>query len=66
MLEWMVEKMKAKSIGSILSGGLRFIVTTYGLKILLTVAGFLIIFILLYPVLFVVLTPLIRGRKVKL
>lgn len=56
--------VKVSQASSVIRHGLGFLLTTIGMKIILTVLGVLIVFALLYPVIFVVLTSLIKGQVI--
>jgi len=53
---------KLRSGAQIFKYGLGFLVSYYGIRIILTVIGILIVFMLVYPVLFAILTSLVRGQ----
>ncbi len=51
----------SSSIGGMFRHGFGFIATVYGAKIVLTVVGLLILFSLLFPILFAVITSIVKG-----
>ena len=53
---------KLRSGALIFKYGLGFLVSYYGIRIILTVIGILIVFMLVYPILFAILTSLVRGQ----
>lgn len=48
----------------VIKHGLGFLLSAIGMRIVLTVLGVLIVFAMLYPVIFVVLTSLVRGQVI--